>query len=49
MRHHLAMAAPPILFEAVKKWLEGCAFTPSMSGNRPVPVKIVQPFNFKLQ
>ena len=41
--------APPILFEAVKRWLETCLYTPSMSGTRPVPVKIVQPFIFKQQ
>ena len=41
--------APPILFQAVKTWLEGCPMQPSMSGGKPVPVKIVQPFIFKQQ
>ena len=39
--------APPILFEAVKSWLLGCPFTPSISGTKPVAVKIIQPFTFK--
>jgi hypothetical protein len=41
--------APPILFEAVKQWLLSCSFTPSMQGSRPIPVKIIQPFNFTLK
>jgi TonB family protein len=41
--------APPILFEAVKQWLLSCSFTPSMQGSRPIPVKIIQPFNFTLR
>jgi outer membrane biosynthesis protein TonB len=41
--------APPILFAAVKQWLESCPFEPSMQGSRPVAVKIIQPFNFRLQ
>ena len=39
--------APPILFEAVKSWLLGCPFTPSLSGTKPIAVKIIQPFTFK--
>jgi outer membrane biosynthesis protein TonB len=41
--------APPILFEAVRSWLTSCTFQPSMQGNRPIPVKIIQPFNFTLK
>jgi len=40
--------APPILFGAVKQWLESCSFQPSMQGSRPIPVKIIQPFIFEL-
>ena len=39
--------APPILFEAVKSWLLGCPFKPSLSGSKPIAVKIIQPFTFK--
>ena len=39
--------APPILFEAVRTWLLGCPYSPSMQGSRPIPVKIIQPFTFK--
>lgn len=39
--------APPMLFEAVEKWLKGCPHVPSMAGSKPLAVKIVQPFNFK--
>ncbi len=41
-------SAPPILFDAVKEWLEGCTFTPSIleSTGQPVPVKMVMPFHF---
>ena len=43
--------APPVLFEAVRRWLEGCQFTPSVmqSTGKPVPVKMIQPFNFSLK
>ena len=40
--------APPILFNAVKQWLENCQYEPSMQGTRPIAVKIIQPFVFKL-
>ncbi len=39
--------APPILFEAVKTWLLGCPYSPSLQGSKPIPVKIIQPFTFK--
>ena len=38
--------APPILFEAVKSWLTGCSYTPSMQEGKPIPVKMIVPFNF---
>lgn len=43
--------APPILFEAVKRWLEGCQYNPSvMQGTgKTVPVKMIVPFNFSLK
>ena len=41
--------APPILFNAVKQWLESCQYEPSMQGSKPIPVKIIRPFVFKLQ
>lgn len=41
--------APPILFEAVKTWLQNCPFTPSIAGGRPVAVKMIQPFHFSQQ
>jgi hypothetical protein len=37
------------LFEAVRGWLTSCTFQPSMQGSRPIPVKIIQPFNFTLR
>jgi Gram-negative bacterial TonB protein C-terminal len=40
-------ASPAILFEAVKSWLVGCPFVPSMSGNKPLAVTINQVFTFK--
>ena len=39
--------APPVLFEAVRTWLLGCPYSPSMQGSKPIPVKIIQPFTFK--
>jgi len=39
--------APPILFDAVKNWLLGCPYTPSMMGGKPMAVKMVVPFIFK--
>jgi len=39
--------APPILFAAVRQWLESCQYEPSMAGSKPIPVKIIQPFNFR--
>ena len=41
--------APRQLFEATKKWLLTCTFTPSVSGGRQMPVRMIQPFTFKLQ
>ena len=41
--------AAPILFQAVKQWLETCNFTPAMQGAKPIPVKIIQPFIFRQQ
>lgn len=43
--------APPILFQAVKSWLEGCTYTPSIltATGRPVPVKMIVPFQFSLR
>ena len=41
--------APPILFQSVKQWLESCTYTPAMQGSKPIPVKIIQPFNFTLR
>ena len=41
-------SAPPILAEAVKKWLIGCQFKPAMQGGRPIAVAIIQPFNFQI-
>lgn len=38
---------PPILFDAVKKWLEECSFYPSLSGATPIAVKVIQPFVFQ--
>jgi outer membrane biosynthesis protein TonB len=40
---------PPILFGAVKKWLEECSFSPSLSGVKPIPVKVIQPFVFQMK
>jgi len=37
----------PILFDAVEKWLVDCAFSPSLSGTKPIPVKIIQAFVFR--
>ena len=42
-------AAPPILMEAVRNWLLECAFVPAQLDGRAVPVKIVQPFIFRLR
>jgi periplasmic protein TonB len=44
-------SAAPILYDAVKAWLEGCTFTPSVMSatGKPVPVKMIQPFNFTLK
>ena len=39
---------PRILFAAVKRWLEDCPFSPSLSGSRPIPVKVIQPFVFRM-
>ena len=39
---------PPVLFDAVKKWLEDCPFSPSLSGTKPIPVKVIQPFVFQI-
>jgi TonB family protein len=41
--------APRLLFEATRKWLEACPFSPSTQGGRPVPVRVVQQFNFRLE
>jgi TonB family protein len=41
--------APQLLFQATRKWLEACPFSPSLSGGRPVPVRVVQQFHFRLQ
>jgi TonB family protein len=41
--------APRQLFEATSKWLLTCTFTPSVSGGRQMPVRMIQPFTFKLQ
>ena len=38
---------PPILFDAVKRWLEECSFSPSLSGATPIGVKVIQPFVFQ--
>ena len=39
---------PSILFDAVRKWLEECSFSPSLSGTRPIPVRVIQPFVFQM-
>jgi TonB family protein len=43
--------APPILFEAVKTWLEGCEFIPAVmkATGKPVPIKLIQPFNYSFR
>ena len=41
--------APRLLFEATRKWLLTCTFTPSVSGGKETPVRMIQPFIFKLQ
>ncbi|GAC1607865.1 MAG: hypothetical protein NVS4B10_23000 [Myxococcales bacterium] len=39
---------PWILFQAVDDWLIGCRFTPAKTlDGRAVPVRVIQPFNFK--
>ena len=40
--------APRLLFEATRKWLLTCTFTPSVSGGKQMPVRMIQPFIFKL-
>jgi len=41
--------APRLLFEATRKWLLTCTFTPSVSDGRQMAVRMIQPFIFKLQ
>ncbi len=41
--------APPVLVDAVKRWLLSCTFKPATQGGRPIAVAIIQPFNFKLE
>jgi outer membrane biosynthesis protein TonB len=41
-------SAPPILVEAVRAWLTGCAYAPGrLPDGKAIPVKIIQPFTFK--
>ena len=39
-------SAHPVLAEAVEKWLGGCAFEPRIANGKPVPQRLIQPFNF---
>lgn len=38
---------PLILFDAVRIWLQECSFSPSLSGTRPIAVRVIQPFVFQ--
>ncbi len=43
--------APPVLYGAVKHWLERCRYVPSIleTTGKPVPVKMLAEFNFSLK
>lgn len=41
--------ALPVLAQAVRAWLEQCAFEPALAGGRPVRTRITQPFFFRLR
>ncbi len=38
--------SPPLLVEAVKRWLLNCTFKPAMQEGRPIPVRQIMPFKF---
>ena len=42
-------SAPPVLIGAVRTYLEGCPFVPSLVNGNPVAVRVEQPFVFRLQ
>jgi hypothetical protein len=38
--------APSALYEAVREWLVQCKYTPSREAEKPVAVRLIQPFSF---
>ena len=42
-------SAPPVLIGAVRTFLEGCPFIPSLVNGNPVAVRVEQPFVFRQQ
>ena len=41
--------AHPSLGEAVRNWLDGCAFTPLVKRGHPISLRMIQPYVFKLK
>lgn len=40
-------SAHPALEEAVKSWLDGCAFSPALARGRAISLRVIQPYVFK--